>query len=122
MRLTVLLFLLVVGIDAVAGPKEAPLIVRAKTAVTDELKDPESARFRGVQIVRGSVCGEVNAKNSMGGYVGFKRFVAIAGVVVTFDDERSPFQSMWEAACLRNPPKPPEPTPYHEKWLDDPKQ
>lgn len=50
------------------------------------LKDPESARFRGIKIATKpydtartksayAICGEVNAKNSYGGYTGFEGFV-----------------------------------------------
>lgn len=51
----------------------------AKKAVGDLLSDPESAQFRDLKsypLGKGErVCGEVNAKNRMGGYVGFVRFV-----------------------------------------------
>lgn len=52
----------------------------AKAAVTERLKDPESARFTGLQMSADGkvVCGKVNAKNSYGGYVGpqpFRYFV-----------------------------------------------
>ena len=47
----------------------------AKSAVSNQLKDPSSAQFRNlVEVSPGVVCGEVNAKNSFGGYAGFKRF------------------------------------------------
>lgn len=53
-------------------------IQEAKAVVTGKLKDPNSASFRNVRIVHGKkvrkVCGEVNAKNSYGGYSGFKTF------------------------------------------------
>ncbi|WP_372502401.1 hypothetical protein P7L66_13330 [Tistrella mobilis] len=50
-------------------------------AVLRQLKDPDSAKFRDVRLVDHPaggrvVCGEVNARNSYGGYVGFARFVA----------------------------------------------
>lgn len=55
-------------------------IASAKKAVARSLKDPGSAQFRNVRVVpygEGSViCGEVNGKNSYGGYVGFKSFVS----------------------------------------------
>ena len=54
----------------------------SKKAITNQLKDPESAQFRGLRVVSYAggavVCGEVNAKNSYGGYGGFARFVANA--------------------------------------------
>lgn len=54
----------------------------ARNAVRAMLKDPESAQFRniysrgmgGKPIPNATVCGEVNAKNSYGGYIGFTRF------------------------------------------------
>ena len=46
----------------------------AKRVVSNELKDPESAQFRNLRINGVDLCGEVNAKNSFGGYTGFKRF------------------------------------------------
>jgi hypothetical protein len=48
-----------------------------KLSVSYNLKDPESARFRGLFISNKNLptlCGEVNAKNSYGGYVGYKKF------------------------------------------------
>lgn len=51
----------------------------AQNAVKLQLLDPGSAEFRAVETkwVRQSrvVCGEVNAKNRLGGYVGFRAFV-----------------------------------------------
>jgi hypothetical protein len=50
-----------------------------QSAVADTLRDPESARFRGVRVVReadgsDALCGELNAKNAYGGYVGYEPF------------------------------------------------
>lgn len=63
----------------------------AKKAVEADLNDPASAQYRAIHSYRLSdleelrptgftpggriVCGEVNAKNRFGGYVGFKRFM-----------------------------------------------
>lgn len=47
----------------------------AKELVAARLLDPRSAQFEDVVSGDGVVCGRVNAKNRMGGYVGFKRFV-----------------------------------------------
>jgi len=49
--------------------------------VSNQLNDPESARFRGVKAAIWKngilvVCGEINAKNRMGGYVGYHLFTA----------------------------------------------
>jgi hypothetical protein len=59
---------------------------KAKEAVTGRLRDAESARFESLYVStvtskEGSrvkaVCGEVNAKNGMGGYVGFRPFIYV---------------------------------------------
>jgi hypothetical protein len=49
---------------------------KARQAVQARLKDPESAQFRNLrETSTGNVCGEVNARNEMGGYTGFKQFI-----------------------------------------------
>jgi len=59
---------------------EKATIEMGKDAVKLDLKDPESAKFTGMKIKKYGegrlVCGHVNAKNSYGGYVGSKAFVA----------------------------------------------
>lgn len=60
---------------------EKALIEEAKMQIRANLKDPDSAQFRNVRWERKQslviLCGEVNAKNSFGGYVGFKPFHAV---------------------------------------------
>lgn len=51
----------------------------AKEALVKNLKDPMSVQYRNTKVISNSVnqksyCGEYNAKNSYGGYVGFKKF------------------------------------------------
>lgn len=48
----------------------------AKSAVKEKLVDPASSQFKNVSNKSFTYCGEVNAKNSMGGYTGFKKFYA----------------------------------------------
>lgn len=65
-----------------ASPKagDAPLITRAKAAIADLTRDPAAVQFRNVRLVakgmlgKPVVCGEFNAKNGYGGYVGFEPF------------------------------------------------
>jgi len=75
---------------------------QAKSAIAAMLKDPASVQFRGVSValavpisefrtdakvgaVADYVCGEYNAKNSYGGYSGFKWFLwdSVSGKVLT---------------------------------------
>lgn len=65
------------------GKGYSSLVAKAKTAITRDLKDPESAKFRDIGIYKSatgkggvSVCGEINAKNSYGAYAGYRGFVA----------------------------------------------
>jgi hypothetical protein len=53
----------------------------AKEMVASDFPDPASAQWRNVQVVDAAtgeqwVCGEVNAKNLMGAYTGYRGFVA----------------------------------------------
>lgn len=52
-----------------------------KRQVSGLLKDPGSAQFTNVRLARGGtvLCGQVNSKNSYGGYGGAKEFVVING-------------------------------------------
>ena len=59
-------------------------IAKAKELIADEFSDPDSVKFRRMFISelmnpKGEavlyLCGEVNAKNRMGGYTGYRRFL-----------------------------------------------
>lgn len=75
-----------------------------QTAVANTMKDPLSSQFRGVRGIQRdgkvTVCGEVNAKNGYGGYVGFSPFMAFLDPVshrvtmtkVAKDDDVTAFQ------------------------------
>ncbi len=64
-----------------ASANDVPEWVReiVTKAVKDELKDPDSAKFRWLPHQPGNshYCGMVNAKNSYGGYGGFVPFLAV---------------------------------------------
>lgn len=65
-------------------------IEAGKKAVKQTLKDPESAQFTNLRIGKYGdgilVCGNVNAKNSFGGYVGTRPFAASPSVAVIYED------------------------------------
>lgn len=79
--------LLFAGPCAGQSAPKPPALRIIKAAIAENLKDPESARFRNIERVDrpdgsidGMYCGEVNAKNSYGGYIGYLPFmIAILG-------------------------------------------
>ena len=68
---------------AIAEAKRATdeFVNKSKQLITQDLKDPDSAKFTNLVIAQGKgqklLCGSVNAKNSYGGYVGAKKFYVL---------------------------------------------
>lgn len=69
--------------DAKPVQASPALIADIQSAVTRDFYDPGSAQFRSIRVVdvtlkdgtrERRVCGEVNGKNLMGAYVGFRMF------------------------------------------------
>lgn len=80
--------LLALALVAAPAPAEQATVI---AAVKAKLKDPDSARFKGLRIDKdGTGCGWVNAKNSYGGYSGFAVFyVGKGGKVALLPPELS---------------------------------
>lgn len=81
---------------------------RFRGVVESRLKDPSSVQYRNDRIVRhadGRVfyCGEINARNALGGYVGFQLFVADTESVAIsqFDGGKAQraFADLWMNSC-----------------------
>lgn len=98
------------------------------TVIKSNLKDPDSAQVRNLQFYQNQIvfkdgqrvplqykiCGELNAKNGLGGYVGYRRFV-VTGVPETATGKFPPenlysrmedpsgddnlFGTIWNGAC-----------------------
>ena len=86
-RVMVLMALSLSGCDA----QEAS---EAKALLQEGLYDGDRARFENVVYTvlpdgQQTVCGWVNAKNRMGGYVGFERFLVLDGRIVLHGSRRS---------------------------------
>jgi hypothetical protein len=80
-------------------------------------KHPDPANFRSAQFFQKSKagCGEVNAKNSMGGYVGYTAFVKFDDGDVRFEpkDERDSeaaarARNFWDLVAANCPEWPPQ--------------
>ena len=71
--------------------------------IKSRLKDPDSAEFRNVFVSsKYAVCGEVNAKNSFGGYTGFVRFISGGNMqVVESDMAAGEMDKAWPQICMR---------------------
>ncbi|PSD31416.1 hypothetical protein C7E12_03965 [Stenotrophomonas maltophilia] len=81
----------------------AETIVAAQRAVRGALKDPDAAQFKDVRANYTEdfgvvACGRVNAKNELGGYTGFRRFVFGDGRVIL--EGRDNVADAWAEACL----------------------
>lgn len=76
-------------------------LAEAQNAVRGYLKDPDSAKFQNMRIVDfnggKAVCGNMNGKNSYGGYVGFKSFVA-GTMGAKIYDTSSPYPAINDAS------------------------
>jgi hypothetical protein len=63
---------------ALQGVIHLPTFLKGQEAVRNNLNDPTSATFKGLMLTsyhqHQYMCGEVNARNRMGGLVGFTRF------------------------------------------------
>lgn len=107
MKQGIISFTLIAIILAGCGKNpEEQAITLVKSDVSNYFKDPSSTMFRNVVSVdRGNsqwaVCGEVNAKNGFGGYVGYIQFygetqIQDSTMVATSSIPRTPEENaMW---------------------------
>lgn len=76
----IIVLILAVGASAFAYMQHTKdeKIAEMHAPLLASLKDPESAQFRNEHYGSDGeyLCGEVNSKNGMGGYVGFRRFIS----------------------------------------------
>ena len=96
MRKTIAALAIIAVIVAGVFGWRAYLVHELRKPVLAELNDPDSAKFRNewiasgwtVWFVKGSIlCGEVNAKNRMGGYVGYVKFSTLDGMADIGSDD-----------------------------------
>jgi hypothetical protein len=79
-------------------------IEEAQAAAAYDLKDPDSAKFREVFERNGVVCGQINGKNSVGGYSGFMPFYAkrVNGKMVATILKESDDLTSWFSSCRKH--------------------
>lgn len=77
-----------------------------KGGIKDALIDPDSAEFKNVYFVltvnrTPFACGEVNSKNKLGGYTGYKRFITAGLKEYTYmEGETDGFNEYWKQVCV----------------------
>ena len=93
-------------VEADADKENSLLIEKMKRYLVKDFKDPESAQFSGLVLVRSSedpphhvLCGKVNAKNSYGGYVGQRQFVVMMFSENNFFVDMTPSHTIWSLSC-----------------------
>ena len=93
----VLLTAFVLPTSACDQIRDASTIAGARKEIAAQLNDPDSARFEHLRVSTittkeggrvQSVCGELNARNIMGGYVGFRPFAYVVERTVSAPEKR----------------------------------
>ena len=108
-----------VGAVVLRTKADAEILKMVRDSVTEEFKDPESAKFRNERVFRTKVypknretgeveeregiyvCGEVNGKNSYGAYVGYRDFWSNWLFTAMEDDETSLSSYVFLHYCFR---------------------
>lgn len=71
--------------------------MQAYMTIKDSLKDPNSAK---INFYKGKPCGQINAKNSFGGYNGSKRIVILKDINIEGQGLSSAqFERLWKKNC-----------------------
>jgi hypothetical protein len=70
--------------------------------VREKILEPSSAQFRNQFIgKKGAPCGEVNAKDAFGAYIGFQRYISVARDLTLLAQDVAPaeFEASWAQLC-----------------------
>lgn len=100
--------ILAYGVAAAAAQDYSGFVASAKHALAKDFKDPEGANYRGLAVYRELggkdlyLCGEVNAKNSFGAFIGYVPFFARPdNVAMKEGADDSLFEALKKAACAK---------------------
>lgn len=84
------IYAICIGLAIVGCDSASDLDQRARAALGPALKDSTDYQLRNVREGNGNsgqvICGEVNAKNSFGGFVGYKPFLVNGDDIITIDE------------------------------------
>jgi hypothetical protein len=101
-----------IAVAALSGCGETPAQKRHKEAtaiiamgekyVKEKIREPASAQFRNQFIGKGGApCGEVNAKDAFGAYLGYQRYISVARELTMLAQDLPPdeFEESWREMC-----------------------
>ena len=74
----------------------------AEKYVREKVLEPASAQFRNQFIGKqGAPCGEVNAKDAFGAYIGYQRYISVARDLTLLAQDVAPaeFEASWTQLC-----------------------
>lgn len=80
----------------------AAVISMGEKYVREKIREPHAAQFRNQFIGRGGApCGEVNAKDAFGGYIGYQRYISVARELTMLAQDVAPeeFEESWRELC-----------------------
>lgn len=102
--MALMLALAACGKTAAQKQKEdaATLTTLGEKYVKEKILEPNQAQFRNQFIGKGGApCGEVNAKDAFGGYIGFQRYISVARELTMLAQDVSPaeFDAQWQQLC-----------------------
>ncbi|NYE60787.1 hypothetical protein FHW58_001939 [Duganella sp. 1224] len=106
LAITMALALVLAGCGKTAAQKQqedaATLTKLGEKYVKEKILEPSQAQFRNQFIGKGGApCGEVNAKDAFGGYIGFQRYISVARDLTLLAQDVSPaeFDAQWKQLC-----------------------
>jgi hypothetical protein len=83
--------------------EEAATLTRlGEKYVREKVREPASAQFRNQFIGKqGAPCGEVNAKDAFGAYIGYQRYISVARdlTMLAQDEPPAEFEASWAQLC-----------------------
>ncbi|MBV6325393.1 hypothetical protein [Duganella violaceipulchra] len=70
--------------------------------VKEKVREPSTAMFRNQVVGKGgATCGEFNAKDAFGAYIGYQRYISVARDLTLLAQDVSPaeFEQNWNQLC-----------------------
>ena len=106
LAITIALLLALAACGKTAEQKQreeaATLTSLGEKYVREKVLEPAQAQFRNQFIGKGGApCGEVNAKDAFGAYIGFQRYISVARDLTLLAQDVSPaeFEAQWQQLC-----------------------